>query len=142
MARHAARWPRGRRRHAAWQRLHVRPRRLWTGATVRPFARGGCDVHGLRGADRVRDAAGGPAMKIVFALISGTLFGFGLALSGMTDPAKVVGFLDITGAWDPSLGFVMGCSLLVKIGRAACRERVCQYVKISVVSVSLQTQTV
>src|SRR3546814_4519910 len=91
MARHAARWPRGRRRHGAWQRLHVRRRRLWTGATVRPFARGGCDVHGLRGADRVRDAAGGPAMKIVFALISGTLFGFGLALSGMTDPAKVVG---------------------------------------------------
>ncbi|HEY9546841.1 MAG TPA: DUF6691 family protein [Solimonas sp.] len=54
-------------------------------------------------------------MKIVFALISGTLFGFGLALSGMTDPAKVVGFLDITGAWDPSLGFVMGCALLVSL---------------------------
>lgn len=54
-------------------------------------------------------------MKLVFALISGTLFGFGLALSGMTDPAKVVGFLDVTGAWDPSLAFVMGCALLVSL---------------------------
>lgn len=54
-------------------------------------------------------------MKIVFALISGTLFGFGLALSGMTDPAKVIGFLDVTGAWDPSLAFVMGCALLVSL---------------------------
>lgn len=54
-------------------------------------------------------------MKIVFALISGTLFGFGLALSGMTDPAKIIGFLDVSGAWDPSLAFVMGCALLVSL---------------------------
>ena len=43
---------------------------------------------------------------IVFA--AGSLFGVGLAVSGMTDPARVIGFLDITGAWDPSLAFVMG----------------------------------
>lgn len=39
---------------------------------------------------------------------AGILFGLGLAVSGMTDPGRVVGFLDVTGAWDPSLVFVMG----------------------------------
>ena len=41
------------------------------------------------------------------ALVSGGLFGFGLVLSGMTQPGKVIGFLDVFGAWDPSLAFVM-----------------------------------
>ena len=40
--------------------------------------------------------------------VSGVLFGVGLAVSGMTDPGRVVGFLDVTGSWDPSLIFVMG----------------------------------
>jgi uncharacterized membrane protein YedE/YeeE len=40
-------------------------------------------------------------------LFAGALFGAGLAVSGMTQPAKVVGFLDVLGAWDPSLAFVM-----------------------------------
>lgn len=44
----------------------------------------------------------------VVAATSGALFAFGLALSGMTDPGKVLGFLDVAGAWDPSLAFVMG----------------------------------
>jgi uncharacterized membrane protein YedE/YeeE len=39
---------------------------------------------------------------------SGTLFAVGLALSGMTDPGKVLGFLDVAGVWDPTLAFVMG----------------------------------
>jgi uncharacterized protein len=39
---------------------------------------------------------------------SGALFAVGLALSGMTDPGKVLAFLDVTGAWDPTLAFVMG----------------------------------
>lgn len=52
-------------------------------------------------------------MKILIALLAGLLFGFGLILSGMTDPAKVLGFLDLTGSWDPSLAFVMGGALLV-----------------------------
>lgn len=47
------------------------------------------------------------------ALLSGTLFGAGLAVSQMTNPAKVIGFLDLTGAWDPSLAFVMGAALAV-----------------------------
>lgn len=45
-------------------------------------------------------------------LLGGALFGFGLALSGMTDPARVLGFLDLAGSWDPSLAFVMGGALL------------------------------
>ncbi|MEO6113581.1 MAG: YeeE/YedE family protein [Sphingomicrobium sp.] len=47
------------------------------------------------------------------ALISGTLFGAGLTLSGMTDPARVRGFLDLFGDWDPTLAFVMGGAVLV-----------------------------
>ena len=47
------------------------------------------------------------------SLISGTLFGAGLALGGMTNPARVRGFLDIFGAWDPTLAFVMGGAVIV-----------------------------
>ena len=47
------------------------------------------------------------------ALLSGTLFGAGLAIGQMTNPAKVLGFLDVAGAWDPSLAFVMGAAVLV-----------------------------
>jgi len=47
-------------------------------------------------------------MPTLFAFIAGLVFGLGLLLSGMTDPGKVLGFLDIAGAWDPSLAFVMG----------------------------------
>ena len=43
----------------------------------------------------------------------GLLFGFGLILSGMTDPSKVIGFLDIFGLWDPSLALVMGGAIAV-----------------------------
>jgi uncharacterized protein len=54
-------------------------------------------------------------MLNIVSLISGILFGFGLALSGMVSPGKVVGFLDITGNWDPSLLFVMGGGVLVTV---------------------------
>lgn len=47
------------------------------------------------------------------ALLSGTLFGFGLALSGMMNPTRVRGFLDVLGDWDPTLAFVMGGAVLV-----------------------------
>ncbi len=47
------------------------------------------------------------------SLIFGTLFGLGLTISGMVLPAKVLGFLDVTGDWDPSLALVMGGALLV-----------------------------
>jgi uncharacterized protein len=52
-------------------------------------------------------------MKSVMALLAGLLFGLGLIVSGMTDPSKVLGFLDLAGNWDPSLAFVMGGALLV-----------------------------
>lgn len=44
----------------------------------------------------------------VIGFASGTLFAIGLALSGMTDPGKVLAFLDVAGVWDPTLAFVMG----------------------------------
>ena len=46
----------------------------------------------------------------------GLLFGIGLILAGMTDPSKVLGFLDLAGLWDPSLAFVMGGAILVSLG--------------------------
>jgi uncharacterized protein len=52
-------------------------------------------------------------MQALSAFLVGLLFGVGLILSGMTDPSKVVGFLDLAGAWDPSLAFVMGGAVLV-----------------------------
>lgn len=48
----------------------------------------------------------------LFALVAGALFGAGLAVSGMADPQRVRGFLDIFGAWDPTLAFVMGGALI------------------------------
>lgn len=47
------------------------------------------------------------------AFASGVIFGLGLILSGMTDPGKVIGFLDVSGSWDPSLAFVMGGAILI-----------------------------
>lgn len=47
-------------------------------------------------------------MKLLSAFIFGIVFALGLGIAGMTEPARVVAFLDVTGAWDPSLAFVMG----------------------------------
>lgn len=52
-------------------------------------------------------------MQIFIALLVGLLFGIGLIVSGMTDPSKVIGFLDLAGSWNPSLAFVMGGAILV-----------------------------
>jgi uncharacterized membrane protein YedE/YeeE len=55
-------------------------------------------------------------MKMLLgALLSGLVFGFGLVISGMTQPARVLGFLDIFGVWDPTLAFVMGAALAVSL---------------------------
>lgn len=51
--------------------------------------------------------------RILFAFACGVLFAVGLIVAQMTNPAKVTGFLDVTGAWDPSLAFVMGGALVV-----------------------------
>jgi uncharacterized protein len=50
---------------------------------------------------------------LFFALVSGLIFGFGLILAGMANPAKVLGFLDLAGTWDPSLALVMGGAIAV-----------------------------
>ncbi|WP_199052190.1 DUF6691 family protein [Aquitalea sp. ASV15] len=51
--------------------------------------------------------------KLLSALLAGLLFGFGLLLSGMSNPAKVLGFLDVAGRWDPSLALVMAGAIAV-----------------------------
>ncbi len=54
--------------------------------------------------------------RLCVALVAGAMFGFGLSLSGMLDPARVVGFLDVgSGHWDPSLIFVLGGAVVVAI---------------------------
>lgn len=65
-------------------------------------------------------------MKLVAAFIAGLLFGLGLLVSGMADPHKVLGFLDLAGAWDPSLALVMGGAVgvgLLPFALARHRER-------------------
>lgn len=52
-------------------------------------------------------------MHRLIEFLVGLLFGLGLILAGMTDPGKVIGFLDLAGAWDPSLAFVMGGAIAV-----------------------------
>ena len=57
------------------------------------------------------------------SFLCGLIFGFGLLISGMTQPAKVLGFLDIFGRWDPTLAFVMAAALVVSgIGFALMRR--------------------
>ena len=64
-------------------------------------------------------------MRILMALITGLVFGIGLIVSGMTNPAKVLGFLDLAGRWDPSLALVMAGAILVALPafRVAARRR-------------------
>lgn len=51
-------------------------------------------------------------MRIALGFLSGLIFGLGLVISGMADPAKVLNFLDLAGTWDPSLDFVMGGAMV------------------------------
>jgi len=63
-------------------------------------------------------------MQAIVALLCGVAFGVGLAVSGMTNPAKVLAFLDVAGRWDPTLAFVMGGALAVAApGFAVARRR-------------------
>ena len=52
-------------------------------------------------------------MRVLTALVAGLVFGLGLVVSGMANPAKVLGFLDLAGRWDPSLALVMGGAISV-----------------------------
>jgi uncharacterized protein len=62
-------------------------------------------------------------MNILIALVAGLVFGIGLIAGGMTDPAKVQGFLDLFGTWDPSLAFVMGGGIAVGVGAFALAKK-------------------
>ncbi len=62
-------------------------------------------------------------MRNGLALVVGLLFGLGLCLSGMSEPSKVLGFLDLGGAWDPSLAFVMGGAIAVAAPAFALARR-------------------
>ena len=59
----------------------------------------------------------------VTEFLVGLLFGVGLIVAGMTDPSKVLGFLDLAGNWDPSLAFVMGGGILVGLGAFATAKK-------------------
>lgn len=52
-------------------------------------------------------------MYVLTALLSGLVFGLGLIISGLVNPAKVIGFLDVSGKWDPSLALVMGAAVSI-----------------------------
>jgi uncharacterized membrane protein YedE/YeeE len=62
-------------------------------------------------------------MLNVNSFFVGLLFGLGLIISGMTNPAKVIGFLDLFGVWDPSLAFVMGGAILIGSGGFALAKK-------------------
>lgn len=62
-------------------------------------------------------------MANLYAALAGLVFGLGLIVSGMADPAKVLGFLDLAGAWDPSLAFVMAGAIAVGLGPFALARR-------------------
>ena len=63
-------------------------------------------------------------MTLLVSLLTGLVFGIGLIVSGMADPAKVLGFLDLAGAWDPSLAFVMAGAIVVSaVAFAMARQR-------------------
>jgi uncharacterized membrane protein YedE/YeeE len=62
-------------------------------------------------------------MQILTSLLAGLVFGLGLLLSGMADPAKVLSFLDLAGAWDPSLALVMAGAIAVGLPAFALTRR-------------------
>lgn len=68
-------------------------------------------------------------MQIFTALLAGLLFGIGLIVSNMANPAKVLGFLDLAGAWDPSLGLVMaGAVGVAAVAFALARSRAVSFI--------------
>ena len=62
-------------------------------------------------------------MTLLVSLLTGLVFGIGLIVSGMADPSKVLGFLDLAGAWDPSLAFVMAGAIAVGVVAFAVARR-------------------
>ena len=72
-------------------------------------------------------------MTFITALLSGLIFGLGLILAGMANPAKVLAFLDIGGRWDPSLAFVMGGAVAIaSLAFALARRRNRSYLGLTI----------
>src|SRR2546427_13008210 len=97
--------------------MHQRPRRVRRLASVAALDRGDRRVHGRGLRDRFRrappDRAVRSSMYTAASFAAGFVFGLGLLVSGMVNPAKVLGFLDLAGAWDPSLALVMAGAVVV-----------------------------
>ena len=62
-------------------------------------------------------------MRYLIAIVSGAIFGAGMLVSGMANPARVIGFFDVTGAWDPTLAFVMAGAMVPMAVAWAIRPR-------------------
>lgn len=95
--------------HSSWKRLHKRPRCLWNKSSLREVDH--CNHHVYGSGSPLSDSiqtAWNRSMKNNFAALTvGILFSIGLGVSGMTQPEKVFGFLDLFGNWNSSLAFVM-----------------------------------
>lgn len=80
-------------------------------------------------------------MHYFIALISGLIFGLGLLISGLANPSKVLAFLDLAGAWDPSLALVMAAAIAVAIiPFSVARRRPCAFVTGKPMSLPKQRQ--
>ena len=62
-------------------------------------------------------------MKTALAVLAGAIFALGLAIADMTSPARIIGFLDVTGAWDPTLMFVMVAAIAVYVPAVRLSKR-------------------
>ena len=93
--------------------LHIWAWYLWPGTLIKKISRCCGDVYGDRYAYSSTAWNRYKFMTFIIPILSGALFGAGLLVSGMTDPSKVLGFLNIFGLWDPSLILVMGGGLIV-----------------------------
>ena len=98
-----------------WRGLHKRPWRVRPLAALASLSRSDGNFYGDRVCDRIRGASHTRRlmMGVLVNAIAGFLFGLGLVIGGMANPAKVLNFLDLAGSWDPSLAFVMAGAVAV-----------------------------
>jgi hypothetical protein len=110
----------GWRRHPLCIGLYQRPWHLRCVALIAAFNGRHGDIYGRRFYHRVFIEAS----VMLISFICGLIFGVGLIISGMANPAKVLGFLDLAGTWDPSLAFVMAGAVDKFPLRQICAARV------------------
>lgn len=85
------------------------------GAQIKAIIYRHIDIYGHRDINCLCHPARDPMKLMVSIFCAGMLFGAGLVVSGMTDPGRVIGFLDITGQWDVTLALVMASALLITV---------------------------